>query len=74
MSNAIVRRMIIRALVSAAIFVVQTSAFTQVNPEPQQRQQLGQFCIPPDENEAPRFYCRDWRDGDLTGNGLRTPA
>ena len=40
-----------------------------------QREQLGQFCAPPGENEVPRLYCRDWHgDGDIAGRGLRTPT
>jgi hypothetical protein len=75
MSNATVRRLITRALVGAVIFVAQTSAFTQVESGAPQREQLGQFCAPPDENEAIRLYCRDWRgDGDIAGRGLRTPT
>jgi len=75
MSNATVRRLITRALVSAMIFVAQTSAFTQVNSGEPQREQLGQFCAPPDENEATRLYCRDWRgEGDIAGRALRAPT
>ncbi len=75
MSNATVRRLITRALVSAVIFVAQTSAFTQVKSGAPQPEQLGQYCAPPDENEAPRLYCRDWRgDSDIAGHGVRTPT
>jgi hypothetical protein len=75
MSNATVRRWITRALVSAVIFIAQTSAFTQVQSGAPQHEQLGQFCAPPEENEATRLYCRDWRgDGDIAIRGLRTPT
>jgi hypothetical protein len=75
MSNATVRRLITRALVSAVIFVAQANTITQVNSGTPQREQLGQFCAPPGENEAPHLYCRDWHgDGDIAGRGLRTPT
>jgi len=76
MSNATVRRLMTRALVSATLFVAQTSAFTQVKPGAPQQQQLGQFCAPPDETEALRLYCRDWRggDGDIVWPVLRAPT
>ena len=75
MSNAKVRRLITRALVSAVIFVPQANTITQVNSGTPQREQLGQFCAPPGENEVPRLYCRDWHgDGDIAGRGLRTPT
>jgi hypothetical protein len=73
MSSAKVRRLITRALVSAVIFVAQNIAFTQVNSEPQQREQLGQFCAPPDEHEAPRLYCQDWR-GQPRGFAMNADA
>lgn|SRR5215470_10349671 len=75
MSNATVRRLITRALVSAVIFVAQTSAFTQVKSGVPQPERLGQFCAPPDENQTPRLYCWDWQGGgDIAVRGLRTPT
>jgi hypothetical protein len=66
MSNATVRRLIPRALVSAVIFVPQANTITQLNSGTPQREQLGQFCAPP--GEVPRLYCRDWHgDGDIAG-------
>ena len=75
MSNATVRRLITPALVSAVIFVPQANTITQVNSGTPQREQLGQYCAPPGENEVPRLYCRDRHgDSDTAGRGLRTPT
>lgn len=75
MGNATVRRLITRALMSAVIFVAQANTITQVNSGTPQREQLGQFCAPPGENEVPRLYCRDWHgDGESQAWGLRTPT
>jgi hypothetical protein len=60
MSNAAIRRALTRGLVSAALFVVQTSSFTQVQSTAQERDHIAQFCAPPEQEAgAPRFYCRD---------------
>jgi len=53
-----IRRAATRALVSVALFVGQTSSFTQVRSTAQERDHLAQFCAPPNEDaSASRFYC-----------------
>jgi hypothetical protein len=62
MNNAAIRRAVKRGLVSAMLFVAQTSSFTQVSAA-QERNHVAQFCAPPDqEADAPRFYCRNGDD------------
>ena len=59
MKNATIRRALMRALVSAVLFVAQTSAFPQVRPAAPEPDQVAQFCAPPQhDTDAPRFYCR----------------
>jgi hypothetical protein len=59
MKNATIRRALTRGLVSAALFVAQTSAFPQVRPAAPEPDQVAQFCAPPPHDaDAPRFYCR----------------
>jgi hypothetical protein len=62
MNTATIRRVATRGLVSAALFVAQISAFTQVASGAQGHDQLAQFCAPPDQEPgAPRFYCQNER-------------
>jgi hypothetical protein len=63
MSNAAIRRAVTRGLVSAVLFVAQTSSFTQVRSAAQERNHVAQFCAPPDQEVgAPRFYCQNGDD------------
>ena len=72
MNNRIIRHAATRALVSATLFVVQNSAFTQGEPREQEPTQIAQFCAPSDhETDVPRFYCRsgaDERSSDIRGH------
>jgi hypothetical protein len=62
MNKAVIRRAIIRGLVSAGLFVAQTSSFTQVRSPALERDQVAQFCAPPDQAiDAPRVYCGSGR-------------
>jgi hypothetical protein len=62
MSNAAIRRVATRAVVSAVLFLVQTSLFTQVRSTAPERDHVAQFCSPPDEDGgAPRLYCENSR-------------
>jgi len=62
MSKAVIRRAIIRGLVSAGLFVAQTSSFTQVRSPALERDQVAQFCAPTDQAiDAPRVYCSSGR-------------
>jgi hypothetical protein len=59
MKNATIRRALTRGLVSAVLFVAQTSAL-QVRPAAPEPDQVAQFCAPPQHDaDAPRFYCRN---------------
>jgi hypothetical protein len=63
MNNRIIRHAGTRALVSATLFVVQNSAFTQSEPRVQEPTQMVQFCAPSDhEIGASRIYCRSGVD------------
>jgi len=63
MSNAAIRRAVTRGLVSAVLFVAQTSSTTQVRSAAQERNHVAQFCAPSDQEvEAPRFYCQNGDD------------
>jgi len=63
MNNRIIRHAATRALVSATLFVVQNSAFTQSEPRAQVPTQMVQFCAPSDhEVDASRIYCRSGVD------------
>ena len=54
----IIRHAATRTLVSATLFVVQNSAFTQGEPRVQEPTQIVQFCAPSDhEIDASRIYC-----------------
>ena len=58
MSKAVIRRAIIRGLVTAGLFVAQTSAFTQVRSPALEHDQVAQFCVATDQSiNAPRVYC-----------------
>ncbi len=60
MNNAAIRRALTRGLVSAVLFVAQTSSFTQVRPAAHERDQVAQFCAPPEQDaDTHRFYCRN---------------
>ena len=60
MKNATIRRALTRGVVSAVLFVAQTSAFTQVRPAAQESDHVAQFCAPAQQDaDAPRFYCRN---------------
>ena len=62
MNKATIRRVLIRALVSAGLFVAQTSSFTQVQSPALERDQVAQFCAPMDQAvDAPRVYCGSGR-------------
>ena len=63
MNNRIIRHAATRALVSATLFVLQNSAFTQSKPRAQEPTQMVQFCAPSDhEIDASRIYCRSGVD------------
>ena len=72
MKNRIIRHAATRALVSATLFVVQNSAFTQGEPRLQEPTQIAQLCAPSDHDvDAPRFYCRtsaDERGSEIRGH------
>jgi len=71
MNNRIIRHAATRALVSATLFVVQNSAFTQGEPRVEDPTQIAQFCASSDHDvDAPRFYCRNWADerSDIRGS------
>jgi hypothetical protein len=58
MNKAIIRRALIRGLVSFGLFVAQTGAFTQVRPPALEHDQVAQFCAATDQTiNAPRVYC-----------------
>jgi hypothetical protein len=58
MNKAIIRRALIRGLVSFGLFVAQTSAFTQVRSPALEHDQVAQFCAANDQSiNAPRVYC-----------------
>ena len=66
MNNRIIRHAATRALVSATLFVVQNSAFTQSEPRVQEPTQMVQFCAPSDhEIDASRIYCRSGVDAAI---------
>jgi hypothetical protein len=58
MNKAVIRRALIRGLVSAGLFVAQTSSFTQVRSPALEHDQVAQFCSTTDQSiNAPRVYC-----------------
>jgi len=58
MNKAIIRRALIRGLVSAGMFVAQTSSFTQVRSPALERDQVAQFCTSANQDiDAPHLYC-----------------
>jgi hypothetical protein len=70
MNNRIIRHAATRALVSATLFVVQNSAFTQGEPRVQEPTQLAQFCAPSDHDiDASRVYCRTGADEPSDARG-----
>jgi hypothetical protein len=70
MKNRIIRRAATRALVSATLFVVQNSAFTQGEPRLQEPTQIAQFCAPSDHDiDASRVYCRTGADEPSDARG-----
>ena len=63
MGNAVIRSAVMRGLLSAMLFVVQTSSTTQVRSAAQERNHVAQFCAPSDQEvEAPRLYCQNGGD------------
>ena len=68
MINRIIRHAATRALVSATLFVVQNTAFTQGEPRMQEPTQIAQFCAPSDHDiDAPPVYCRIGSDERSSG-------
>lgn len=62
MNKAVIRRAIIRGLVSAGLFVAQTSSFTQVRSPALERDQVAQVCVSADQTmDSPRLYCGSGR-------------
>jgi len=58
MNKAVIRRALIRALVSAGLFVVQTSSFTQARSRVLGHDHVAQFCATMDQSiNSPRVYC-----------------
>ena len=58
MNKAVIRRALIRGLVSAGLFIIQTSSFTQARSPALERDQVAQFCTSADQTiDAPRVYC-----------------
>ena len=61
MNKAVIRRALIRGLVSAGLFVAQSS-FTQIRSPALERDQVAQFCTPADQEiNAPHVYCGSGR-------------
>lgn len=70
MNNRIIRHAATRALVSATLFVVQNSAFTQGQPPVLEPTQIVQFCAPSDHDiDASRVYCRTGADEPSDARG-----
>jgi hypothetical protein len=58
MNKAVIRRAMIRGLVSASLFVAQTSSFTQARSPVLGHDYVAQFCATMDQSiDAPRVYC-----------------